>query len=235
MSEKKIINLSYIVNAIEETTRDWKNFYNIVTGKIESIPDSDNSFADMEEFKEICEKIDNSKDYVRLPSQYDLHEYGIMERFAEKKNDAGLINSLHGRKPFRSFKDFAASHGSIDEYYRYRTEAFADIARRRCKDNDIPYIEDMESEQILRIKHYENILDRANTGLSLFDSLVEKIEKMYPEIDELESYYGSEDWKKDFADDEAGKLPSSLKRGVLSEDGIYNLLERIKELKEMLK
>ncbi|MBQ6431773.1 MAG: DUF4298 domain-containing protein [Oscillospiraceae bacterium] len=26
--------------------------------------------------------------------------------------------------------------------------------------------------------------------------------------------------------DEAGKLPADLKRGVLSEDGIYNMLER---------
>lgn len=34
--------------------------------------------------------------------------------------------------------------------------------------------------------------------------------------------------------DEAGKLPKNLKRGVLSEDGIYNVLERNKELLEML-
>ena len=32
-----------------------------------------------------------------------------------------------------------------------------------------------------------------------------------------------EEWKKDFEDDEKGLLPKELKRGVLSEDGIYNL------------
>ncbi len=235
MSEKMMINLSVIEDAIENATNGWNNYYNVVTGKIESVPDLDNNFADAEDFEEICEKIDNSKDYVRLPSQRELHEYGIMERFAETKNDIDLKNSLRGRRPFRSFKDTAAAHGYIDEYYRYRTEAFADISRRWCKDNAIPYIENIESEQILRIKHFESILDKANAGLNSFDSLVEKIEKMFPEIDELESYYGSEDWKKDFADDESGKLPSSLKRGVLSEDGIYDLLERIKEMKAMLK
>ncbi|MBK6087256.1 DUF4298 domain-containing protein, partial [Ruminococcus difficilis] len=36
----------------------------------------------------------------------------------------------------------------------------------------------------------------------------------------------------DFAADEAGLLPKGLKRGVLSEDGIYNLLEEYKEVSE---
>lgn len=40
----------------------------------------------------------------------------------------------------------------------------------------------------------------------------------------LSDYYGSEVWKQDFADDEAGLLPKDLKRGVLSEDGLWNLL-----------
>ena len=34
----------------------------------------------------------------------------------------------------------------------------------------------------------------------------------------------------DFADDEAGRLPADLKRGVLSEDGIWNLLSDVSEL-----
>ncbi|MBQ7834490.1 MAG: DUF4298 domain-containing protein, partial [Ruminiclostridium sp.] len=35
---------------------------------------------------------------------------------------------------------------------------------------------------------------------------------------------------KDYEDDEAKKLPELLRRGVLSQDGIYNLLEQNKEL-----
>ena len=51
-------------------------------------------------------------------------------------------------------------------------------------------------------------------------------------ISELEAYYTSDEWKQDFAADEAGLLPKGLKRGVLSEDGIYNLLEEYKEVSE---
>jgi hypothetical protein len=40
----------------------------------------------------------------------------------------------------------------------------------------------------------------------------------------LASYYSSREWKEDFAADEAGLLPKSLKRGILSEDGLWNLL-----------
>ena len=40
----------------------------------------------------------------------------------------------------------------------------------------------------------------------------------------LASYYSSREWKEDFAADEAGLLPRSLKRGILSEDGLWNLL-----------
>lgn len=40
----------------------------------------------------------------------------------------------------------------------------------------------------------------------------------------LASYYSSWEWKEDFAADEAGLFPRSLKRGILSEDGLWNLL-----------
>lgn len=40
----------------------------------------------------------------------------------------------------------------------------------------------------------------------------------------LGAYYMSDVWKDDFAADEAGLLPRDLPRGVLSEDGIYNVL-----------
>ena len=51
----------------------------------------------------------------------------------------------------------------------------------------------------------------------------------------LEAYYTSPAWRADFEADEAGLLPSDLKRGVLSEDGIYNLLEEYKRVEERVK
>ena len=57
--------------------------------------------------------------------------------------------------------------------------------------------------------------------------------KLFEEdVAELSKYYGSELWKLDFAADEAGKLPLDLKRGVLSEDGIWNLLSDYRDIQK---
>ena len=44
-------------------------------------------------------------------------------------------------------------------------------------------------------------------------------------LDALLEYYEGGQWQKDYALDEQGLFPADLKRGVLSEDGVYNFLE----------
>lgn len=48
----------------------------------------------------------------------------------------------------------------------------------------------------------------------------------------LEEYYHSPLWRSDFEADEAGEFPADLLRGVLSEDGIYNVLTEYEKLLE---
>ena len=83
-------------------------------------------------------------------------------------------------------------------------------------------------EQIERISKYEAMLDEAQKLLAAatYD------ERLAHLVSELESYYTGPLWKQDFADDEAGFLPHDLKRGVLSEDGIYDLITEFDELKK---
>ena len=45
----------------------------------------------------------------------------------------------------------------------------------------------------------------------------------------LKEYYTAGDWRKNDEADEAELLPPDLKRGVLSQDGVYNLRERLGE------
>jgi quinol monooxygenase YgiN len=144
----KKISLSVIVDAIEETTDGWEQFYNTVTGEVESVPDMDNDYADFSEFEETMGKIDDSDDYIRLPSQQELHEYNIMERFAEEKDSNELMRALRGRKPFRTFKDTAIDLGLDKEYYAFRTEAYRDIAREWCRSNEIPFTEDGSADKL---------------------------------------------------------------------------------------
>ena len=90
-------------------------------------------------------------------------------------------------------------------------------------------------EQLLRIRKMERHLNRASAALKRLSSALDKYDEAKADIAALASYYGSDDWKQDFAADEAGLLPKDLKRGVLSEDGIWNLLEAHQELQERMK
>ena len=40
----------------------------------------------------------------------------------------------------------------------------------------------------------------------------------------LAAYMDSGDWLRDYTADEQGRIPLNTKRGVLSQDGLYNLL-----------
>ena len=85
-----------------------------------------------------------------------------------------------------------------------------------------------------RINEMEDILDKAVQKMDVLEEKMAEYEAFQPEIRKLEAYYTSPQWKEDFAADEAGAYPESLKRGVLSEDGIWNVLERNKELRERI-
>ena len=80
----------------------------------------------------------------------------------------------------------------------------------------------------------ERRLVRATNAVRRFSLALDSYEAIKDDIDALDSYYGSEEWRKDFADDEAGLLPEGLRRGVLSEDGIWNLLTNYRELQKRI-
>ena len=79
------------------------------------------------------------------------------------------------------------------------------------------------NENITRIEYYENAADEAEKLMKQCPGA--RPDRLRDLMGRIEAYYTGEDWKQDFADDEAGLLPDSLKRGVLSEDRIYELLE----------
>ena len=80
----------------------------------------------------------------------------------------------------------------------------------------------------------ESILNRATQKMDTLEKKIEEYEAFQAEIRKLEAYYTSPQWKADFAADEAGQYPEKLKRGALSQDGIWNMLERNRELTRRL-
>ena len=60
-----------------------------------------------------------------------------------------------------------------------------------------------------------------------------KVKKVQKHIKKISKYYGSKNWYKDF-DDYNNKKIKNIKAGVLSEDGIYNVIMDNKEIAEDL-
>lgn len=89
--------------------------------------------------------------------------------------------------------------------------------------------------QIERIIYMEQILDEATGAVASLTAALEMYSGLQAKLNELATYYSSPQWRQDFDDDAAGKLPHDLKRGVLSEDAVYNLLADDAELKKYIK
>ena len=85
-------------------------------------------------------------------------------------------------------------------------------------------------EQIKRITEMESCLDASEKAIRQLSEALSAFEEVQDSYGKLSDYYGSEAWMQDYADDEAGKLPQDLKRGVLSEDAVYDLITENREL-----
>ncbi len=88
----------------------------------------------------------------------------------------------------------------------------------------------MSKAQVERIKKMESYLDETGEALSELAEALDRYEKIQSKYYKLEEYYSSQKWMDDFEADEAGKLPEDLKRGVLSEDAVYDLITDHREL-----
>ena len=88
--------------------------------------------------------------------------------------------------------------------------------------------------QTERIAYMEALFDKSEGAVKRLESALEDFAKIENDIAKLKAYY-DKDWRKDFEADEAGKLPKDLKRGVLSEDGLYDLLSDYQCLKDQIR
>ena len=82
-------------------------------------------------------------------------------------------------------------------------------------------------EIIARIQKMEAYFDTLSFALKRNPQILKEDADLQRMLQELRSYYESGQWLADFECDERGELPADLKRGVLSEDGVYNLLSEI--------
>ncbi len=90
----------------------------------------------------------------------------------------------------------------------------AEMWNEEVSRNGVTFKRFYQMDRIERVERYERLLDEA-----MADPDPEKIRL-------LNAYYTSGEWRGDYEADERGELPPDLKRGVLSQDTLYELLEK---------
>ena len=89
----------------------------------------------------------------------------------------------------------------------------ADMWNETMERDGVTYRRFYRLDRIERVERYER----------LFDEVAAQSDPK--KLAELDAYYTSGLWRDDYEADERGELPPDLKRGVLSQDGLYDLLE----------
>lgn len=93
---------------------------------------------------------------------------------------------------------------------------------------------ELNEHMLQRIAAMEAAFDRTSKAVKALDEALDAYETVKVDIGRLTEYLETGNWREDFEADEAGLLPQDLKRGVLSEDGLYNLLSDIVRISEQM-
>lgn len=82
---------------------------------------------------------------------------------------------------------------------------------------------------IARIQYMEECLDAVLAAMETDPSVALEDTFIQGKICELQNYYESGQWLQDYDCDTQGELPTDMKRGVLSQDTLYDLLCEISQ------
>lgn len=86
------------------------------------------------------------------------------------------------------------------------------------------------TSQIENIIRMEEKYTSASQAVQALSCALENYIHAQADLTDLARYYHSPEWLADYDADNRGELPQKLKRGILSEDAIYNLLSENDEL-----
>lgn len=148
-----VLALRDIVDAIESQSNEGEAYLDPDTGEIiqvsedelalveEEVADQDLPQWQREAMPKIREALESDR-FLALPDRFEVHEWAIMERFAQEQNERArkvLIGAIHGSGAFRHFRGAVERLGLLDAWYRYRQEAIEQIARDWLEEHKLAY------------------------------------------------------------------------------------------------
>ncbi len=131
------VKLQEVLEALEGAGMDVEYYYDTKSQKILMI------FDGMINGETNPELIEDGfiEDYISLPSQYDINEYRMMEKFIYElpvgRAQEVLEAAIRGKDAFRRYKDRLYDFGLQENWYKYRDACYEKTARDWCKQFEI--------------------------------------------------------------------------------------------------
>lgn len=139
----KRVPLEAVISGIEMASDTFTYYLDLETMEQVSVADELITGIDDTETTEMIDE--NPGRFLRLPTQYDIHKYSIMEDFVYSLEDAeakqSLARAIQGRGAFRCFKDALVQYGVHQRWFDYQAAAYRELAIRWCRDLDLLYTE----------------------------------------------------------------------------------------------
>jgi hypothetical protein len=110
-------------------------------------------YSDLETefFREVKNVLLLDDDYLKLPGKFDIDEYEMMERFclsvSDEKMSNILLGKIRGSGAFRRFKDTIYHYGIEKDWFRFRDEAYKEIAISWLESKSFAYTDDMNRRE----------------------------------------------------------------------------------------
>ena len=149
-----------------------------------------------------------------------LHEARRVYRFVQERYDRPLAVEL------QPLEHFYPAEGYHQKYLDQNPGGYCHIAPAMM------HLE--ENGQTRRILEMEHRLTACGKNIKQLENALDVFEETLQDQAALNEYYGSSLWMDDFEDDEKGKLPPQLWRGVLSEDAVYDMMDDFRQLTERM-
>ena len=143
----KLITLTDDVVAMAEMDSEMEGELEDVKDEIgDEVPDLEAAY-----YQEVRKVLAFDPDYLKLPGKFEIHEYEIMERYClsipdEKVSDV-LLEKIRGSGAFRRFKETIYQYGIENDWFRYRDEAYKEVAIAWLESNGIAYSDDMNRRE----------------------------------------------------------------------------------------
>lgn len=141
------IPLKQVIDALEASSDCVTDYFDLHTGETVSLFDP---YMIGETDEELVELVESTPErFLRFPTQYEIHEYRIMEDFISSLPDGTLqrelVNAIRGKGAFRRFKATIRCYGIEQQWYDFLVDAYKAIAIQWCKDNQLEYTIDTEN------------------------------------------------------------------------------------------